>query len=100
MIIYPLIDSSAIVVGLGQNADGFISDVEVLDVNDPNKSCRLPNFPYSAAGANGFERYGIFCGGHNSTEFSRECYYTEDGNTWTKGPDMREERQVFSVVLF
>ena len=38
MIIYPLIDSSAIVVGLGQNADGFISDVEVLDVNDPNKS--------------------------------------------------------------
>ena len=90
MIIYPLIDSSAIVVGLGQNADGFISDVEVLDVNEP----------YSAAGANGFERYGIFCGGHNSTEFSRECYYTEDGNTWTKGPDMREERQVFSVVLF
>ena len=79
-------------MGLGQTADGFISDVEILDVFDPTMSCNLSNFPYSAAGAFGLSGGAIFCGGHNSTDYSNECYYSEDGKAWIKAPDMQQKR--------
>ena len=81
------------VVGLGQTADGLTSDVEVIDLFDPALSCNLPNFPYAAKGAVGFESYPVFCGGHNSTDYFRECYSIEpSGNTWEKDPEMVQKR--------
>ena len=86
-------ESLNMVVGLGQTADGLTSDVEVIDLFDPALSCNLPNFPYAAKGSVGFESYPVFCGGHNSTDYFRECYSIEpSGNTWEKDPEMVQKR--------
>ena len=81
-----------LIVGLGETADGFTSDVEVVDVIEPDKSCSLPNFPYSATGAFGIYRGALFCGGHNSTDYMSECYYLGEEKSWEKLPDMQQKR--------
>ena len=82
-------------MGLGQNADGFTSDVEAIDITNPNRSCSLPNYPYSVAGAFGI--FGdlplpIFCGSHNATDHTSECYSMDEKGLWTPFAEMPEKR--------
>ena len=81
--------------GPRRNSWRLTSDVEVVDVIEPDKSCSLPNFPYSATGAFGIYRGALFCGGHNSTDYMSECYYLGEEKSWEKLPDMQQKRWGF-----
>ena len=92
-------DKKEVLVGLGQTADGFTSEVEVIDLNDPTTSRSLPNFPYSAAGAISLDFGHMFCGGHNSTNYFSDCHDMDEMGNWFPAPALSRERWNFQLLL-
>ena len=80
-----------VLVGLGETADGFTSDIEVIDIYDDVKPCSPSNFPYAAAGASGIPMMPVICGGHNDTHHTNECYWLYEGK-WEPDKPMSEKR--------
>ena len=88
-------ESMVIYVGLGRTAEGFTSEVEAIDVFNPTMSHSLPNYPFSAAAAFGVDCGVAFCGGHNDTHYSNECYLYDDfsdEHLWWKSSELNEKR--------
>ena len=75
---------------MGLTADGYTSDVEVIDIENPTRPCDTPNFPYSAVGATAI--VGLICGGHNDTHYSSECYMIDEKGTWVQQRGLNNKR--------
>ena len=93
-----LSDSLRVFVALGETANGFTSEVEAFDFSLPGRSCSPSNFPYSGAGAFGLDTntVPIFCGGHNDTDHTNECYIMNEQGSWSPFQGMQQKRYFLS----
>ena len=86
---------SKILVGSGLTADGYTTEVEVIDLQNPGVKCQnLPNYPVetlSAVGSSVPYKAPLICGGHNATDFSNECFVLKEGS-WTPAAALNTKR--------
>ena len=86
---------SKILVGSGLTANGYTTEVEVIDLQNPGVKCpNLPNYPVetlSAVGTSDFGFSALICGGHNATDFSTECNVLKEGS-WAQAPALSTKR--------
>ena len=77
--------------------------VEVIDVNDPSKSCQnLASLPDDMPVEYGWHPRGGFVDGKLilcSSASSKPCYHTEDGKSWTKTADLALKRELAAGVV-
>ena len=94
--------SKFLVVG-GLTDVGFTSVVEIISLNEPSKSCRLPDFPVQVAYATGgFTSEGpTVCTGFNSSvKASDECFTMRENASFQRLPfRLKEKRKFASSVV-
>ena len=87
--------SSKLLVGTGLTADGYTTEIEVIDLLNPGVKCQnLPNYPLETLSAVGTPypyEAPLICGGHNATDFSSECYVLKEGS-WTPAAALNTKR--------
>jgi hypothetical protein len=93
-----LLGFTKLLVGLGNTANGYTDNFEIIDLSMPSSTCQnLPNFPYKTSGAVGEiiqQEYPLICGGSGI----KQCYSYKDGS-WQEEASLAENKYFASSAL-
>jgi len=78
-------------VGVGQTKYGTTNNVEIIDLENSNKTCLpIQNFPskvYAAIGGLAFNEYPMICGGDFNVNINSNCFTLNQSN-WSTAPSL------------